>query len=197
MTKAEKLLAKGRGLEKKGKQDKALEVYRDACRAEPYDPELWTARAEAAARPPRRSHTMRERKVDMIPGNTPRAPLSLARSGSDAAARRTKSPADKRSPADPVRPAGESVVSSVRQLAGSDSVCHREEPADAGDAAIHLAGSPRAARAALAMTRQIESPPARAMNTRRAFAWLDAWTAAKGGLLPRHRRARGPDEGCD
>lgn len=48
MTKAEKLLAKGKGLEKKGKREKALEVYRDACRAEPYDPELWTARAEAA-----------------------------------------------------------------------------------------------------------------------------------------------------
>jgi CRP-like cAMP-binding protein len=47
-TKAEKLLAKGRGLEKKGKRDKALELYRDACRAEPYDPELWTARAETA-----------------------------------------------------------------------------------------------------------------------------------------------------
>jgi CRP-like cAMP-binding protein len=47
-TKAEKLLAKGQALERKGKRDKALEVYRDACRAEPYDPDLWTARAEAA-----------------------------------------------------------------------------------------------------------------------------------------------------
>src|SRR5262249_4708103 len=48
MKKAEKLLAKGRGLEKKGKRDKALAVYREACRVEPYDPELWTARANAA-----------------------------------------------------------------------------------------------------------------------------------------------------
>jgi CRP-like cAMP-binding protein len=47
-TKAEKLLAKGQALEKKGKRDKALDVYRDACRAEPYDPDLWTARADAA-----------------------------------------------------------------------------------------------------------------------------------------------------
>src|SRR5215475_4288725 len=47
-SKAEKLLGKGRALEKKGRRDKALEVYRDACRAEPYDPELWTARAGAA-----------------------------------------------------------------------------------------------------------------------------------------------------
>ena len=47
-TKAEKLLAKGRSLEAKGRREKALEVYRDACRVEPYDPDLWTARADAA-----------------------------------------------------------------------------------------------------------------------------------------------------
>jgi CRP-like cAMP-binding protein len=47
-TKAEKLLAKGQGLEKKGKRDKALEVFRDACKEHPYDLDLWTARAEAA-----------------------------------------------------------------------------------------------------------------------------------------------------
>jgi CRP-like cAMP-binding protein len=43
-----KLLAKGKALEGKGKRDKALDVYRDACRAEPYDPDVWTARGEAA-----------------------------------------------------------------------------------------------------------------------------------------------------
>jgi CRP-like cAMP-binding protein len=47
-TKAEKLLAKGKTLEAKGKREKALELYRDACRAEPYDPDLWTARGDAA-----------------------------------------------------------------------------------------------------------------------------------------------------
>src|SRR6266498_1104176 len=46
--KAEKLLAKGRSLEAKGRRDKALEIYRDACRSEPYDPDLWTARADTA-----------------------------------------------------------------------------------------------------------------------------------------------------
>lgn len=47
-TKAEKLLAKGKSLEIKGRRDKALDIYRDACRAEPYDPDVWMARAEAA-----------------------------------------------------------------------------------------------------------------------------------------------------
>ncbi len=47
-TKGEKLLAKGQGLERKGKLEKALDVYRDGCRHAPYDPDLWTARAEAA-----------------------------------------------------------------------------------------------------------------------------------------------------
>lgn len=47
-SKAEKLLAKGQGLEKKGKLEKALEAYRDGCRQAPYDPDLWTARANAA-----------------------------------------------------------------------------------------------------------------------------------------------------
>ena len=44
-TKAEKLLAKGRSLESKGKRDKALDVYRDACRSEPYDPDVWSGYA--------------------------------------------------------------------------------------------------------------------------------------------------------
>src|SRR4051812_44151753 len=47
-TRAEKLLAKGQGLEKKGKQAAALDVYRDGCKAEPYDPDVWTARANPA-----------------------------------------------------------------------------------------------------------------------------------------------------
>jgi CRP-like cAMP-binding protein len=47
-TKAEKLLQKGRALESKGKRDRALDVYRDACRAEPYDPDVWMARGETA-----------------------------------------------------------------------------------------------------------------------------------------------------
>src|SRR5512143_2001928 len=47
-TKAEKLLAKGRALERKGKREKAIDVYRDGCRADPYDPDIWTARGEAA-----------------------------------------------------------------------------------------------------------------------------------------------------
>jgi hypothetical protein len=57
-TKAEKLLSKGKALESKGKRDRALDLYRDACRAEPYDPDVWMARGEAAramawpARPP-------------------------------------------------------------------------------------------------------------------------------------------------
>src|SRR5262249_37485107 len=46
--KVEKLLAKGKTLEGKGRRDKALEVYRAACRSAPYDPDLWTARAKAA-----------------------------------------------------------------------------------------------------------------------------------------------------
>jgi len=47
-TKAEKLLSKGKALESKGKRDRALDLYRDACRAEPYDPDVWMARGEAA-----------------------------------------------------------------------------------------------------------------------------------------------------
>lgn len=47
-SKAEKLLTKGRSLEAKGRPDKALQVYRDACRSEPYDPDLWAARADVA-----------------------------------------------------------------------------------------------------------------------------------------------------
>ncbi len=47
-SKAEKLLAKGRTLESKGKREKALDVYRDGCRALPYDPDLWSARGELA-----------------------------------------------------------------------------------------------------------------------------------------------------
>ena len=47
-TKVEKLLLKGQGLEKKGKRDKALEIYRDACKQAPYDPEVWTVRADTA-----------------------------------------------------------------------------------------------------------------------------------------------------
>src|SRR5262245_33696715 len=47
-TKAEKLLAKGQALESKGKLEKALDVYREGCREAPYDPDLWTARAETA-----------------------------------------------------------------------------------------------------------------------------------------------------
>lgn len=47
-TKAEKLLAKGQGFEKKGKLERALECYREACAESPYDPELWQARGECA-----------------------------------------------------------------------------------------------------------------------------------------------------
>jgi CRP-like cAMP-binding protein len=47
-TNVAKLLAKGKALEGKGKREKALDVYRDACRAEPYDPDVWTARADTA-----------------------------------------------------------------------------------------------------------------------------------------------------
>jgi CRP-like cAMP-binding protein len=47
-SRAEKLLSKGQAFEKKGKPDKALEVYRDGCRQEPYDPDLWLARAAVA-----------------------------------------------------------------------------------------------------------------------------------------------------
>jgi CRP-like cAMP-binding protein len=47
-TKAEKLLAKGQALDKKGKREKALELYREACAAEPYDPDPWTIRSETA-----------------------------------------------------------------------------------------------------------------------------------------------------
>ncbi|MBI4509360.1 MAG: cyclic nucleotide-binding domain-containing protein [Deltaproteobacteria bacterium] len=62
-TRAEKLLSKGQALERKGKRDKALELYRDACDKEPYDPELWTARAAVA-------HAL---------GNAPEATSSLFR----------------------------------------------------------------------------------------------------------------------
>jgi CRP-like cAMP-binding protein len=47
-TKAEKLVAKGRALAEKGKPAKALECYRDACKVEPYDPEVWVLRSDAA-----------------------------------------------------------------------------------------------------------------------------------------------------
>src|SRR5262245_61713422 len=47
-SKAERFVSKARSLEAKGRRDKALELYRDACREEPYDPDLWRARAETA-----------------------------------------------------------------------------------------------------------------------------------------------------
>lgn len=49
-SRAEKLLNKGRSLESKGKLEKALAHYRDACKEEPYDPDLWMARADLAQR---------------------------------------------------------------------------------------------------------------------------------------------------
>ena len=50
MSKAEKLVAKGRTLEQKGKLDKALDVFREATKLDPIDPEAWQARGELAAR---------------------------------------------------------------------------------------------------------------------------------------------------
>ncbi len=50
MSKAEKLIAKGRTLESKGKLDKALDVFREATKLDPIDPEAWQARGELAAK---------------------------------------------------------------------------------------------------------------------------------------------------
>ncbi len=50
MSKAEKLIAKGRALEQKGKLERALDVFREATKLDPIDPEAWQARGELAAR---------------------------------------------------------------------------------------------------------------------------------------------------
>ncbi len=47
-SRAEKLLQKGKGFEKKGRREQALQAYRDGCAKEPYDPDLWMARGEMA-----------------------------------------------------------------------------------------------------------------------------------------------------
>jgi CRP-like cAMP-binding protein len=47
-TKADKLVEKGRALERKGNARKAWKLYVDACDLARYDPEVWLARARAA-----------------------------------------------------------------------------------------------------------------------------------------------------
>jgi len=47
-TRLEKVREKSAALAHKGKHDKALELWRDACKKEPFDPDLWIGRGEAA-----------------------------------------------------------------------------------------------------------------------------------------------------
>ncbi|HTM23362.1 MAG TPA: cyclic nucleotide-binding domain-containing protein [Kofleriaceae bacterium] len=46
MARLERLLTKARAAAEKGKRDKALELYRDACSEAQHDPDLWLERAE-------------------------------------------------------------------------------------------------------------------------------------------------------
>ncbi len=50
MARLERLLGKARSAVDKGKRDKALELYRDACSEAPHDPDLWLERAEVERR---------------------------------------------------------------------------------------------------------------------------------------------------
>jgi len=46
MARLDRLLKKARSAAEKGKRDKAIELYQDACREAPHDPDLWIERAE-------------------------------------------------------------------------------------------------------------------------------------------------------
>ena len=45
-TRLEKVREKSAALAHKGKHDKALELWRDACKKEPFDPYRWIGRGE-------------------------------------------------------------------------------------------------------------------------------------------------------